>query len=101
MSKKFKVTISESGEQFNCKDGQIVLEAMVQLGRRGIPSGCHGGGCGVCKVRVADGDFSTQKMSRAHVSEAEEKDGCALACRLFANSDISLQVLGGMKKNLV
>ncbi|WP_237717053.1 2Fe-2S iron-sulfur cluster-binding protein [Cupriavidus basilensis] len=46
---------------------------MEALGKRGIPAGCRGGGCGVCKVRIEAGRYHTAKMSRACLSEAEDR----------------------------
>ncbi len=95
---RFRITIEESGDRFDCIGGLPVLKAMTALGGRGIPSGCHGGGCGVCKVRVLDGDYRTAAMSRDHVSAEEEAGGIALACRLYPASDLRLKVLGRMQK---
>jgi hypothetical protein len=40
-------------------------------------------------------------MSREHVSESERQNGVVLACRTFPRSDISLEVLGKMSKNVL
>jgi ferredoxin len=61
---------------------------MMRAADRSIPVGCRGGGCGVCRVRVVSGDYTTMRMSRAHVTEADEEAGIALACRLLPSSDI-------------
>ncbi len=53
-----------------------------------IPVGCRGGGCGVCRVEVLAGDYVAKRMSRRHVTEADEAAGYALACRLMAMSDL-------------
>ena len=98
---KFKVLIETTGEIFGCDEHQHILSGMAKTGKKGIPSGCHGGGCGVCKVKINLGTFSTKKMSRAHISEDEEKAGSVLACRVFPNSDISLQVVGKLQKRFV
>ena len=98
MGQRFAVTIEDSGEQVACAEQDNVLRAMEALGRKGIPVGCRGGGCGVCKVRVTGGVYHTRKMSRACVSEAEEADGVVLACKLFPDSDLSLKVMGKMAK---
>ncbi|MEP4189763.1 MAG: 2Fe-2S iron-sulfur cluster-binding protein, partial [Sneathiella sp.] len=74
------------------------LKAMEALGRRGIPSGCHGGGCGVCKVRVLSGRYHTDTMSREHVSAEEEKEGIVLACRTYPQTDITVSVIGKLNK---
>jgi hypothetical protein len=34
-------------------------------------------------------------MSRAHVSEADERAGIVLACRLIPESDLALRLAGG------
>jgi ferredoxin len=69
---------------------------MEVLGRKGIPVGCRGGGCGVCKVRVLQGVYHTRKMSRACISDEEELRGVVLACKLFPESDLRVKVLGKM-----
>lgn len=97
-AKRYTVTIVDTNETFECDSGVPVLKAMVALGRKGIPSGCHGGGCGVCKVRVMVGRFRAEAMSREHVSEAEEQQGTVLACRTCPLSDVRLKVLGKMRK---
>lgn len=91
----FSVRISQTGECFPCGSDQSVLEGMLQLGRRGIPQGCRGGGCGVCKVEVVAGSFARKAMSRCHVSEDDLREGRVLACRIFPGSDLELRVLDG------
>ena len=97
---KFIICIGNTGERFICREGQSVLHAMEALGRKGIPVGCRGGGCGVCKVHVTGGRYRTARMSRACVSSDEEKAGTVLACKLFPASDLTVEVLGCMGKAL-
>jgi len=98
ITEAWTIRIDDTGERYHCAESRSLLKAMVQLGRRGIPSGCQGGGCGVCKVRVLSGEVVTQAMSRAHVSADEERQGYALACRAYPRSDLSLKVVGKMHK---
>lgn len=100
MDQRCEVTILDTGETFVCDRATPVLKAMVALGRRGIPSGCHGGGCGVCKVRIVAGRYRTGPMSRDHVSIAEEQAGIALACRTYPLTALRLEVLGKMRKTV-
>lgn len=95
-----RIHIENCGESFVCSADLNVLRGMECLGRKGIPVGCRGGGCGVCKVQVVDGPYRTEKMSRACVSEQEQGLGYALACRLFARGDLRLQVVGRMQRAL-
>lgn len=94
------IEIVASGETFPCPDGQSLLHALRALGRRGIPAGCYGGGCGVCKVRVLEGAYGTGKMSRAQVTEDEERAGYALACKTFPQGDLRVEVVGKMRRAL-
>lgn len=96
----FQIRIIETGECFPCDSGQSVLEGMVKLGRRGIPAGCRGGACGVCKVEVVTGNLVRKVMSRSHVSEEDEKNGRVLACRISPGSDLDLHVIGGTRRSV-
>jgi ferredoxin len=100
-SKRFIIKLVETGESFYCTPEQTVLNAMLALGKKVIPSGCHGGGCGICKIEVLKGDYHHLVLSRAHVSEDEEKKGHVLACRMFPESDIELKVAGKMQNAVV
>lgn len=96
----WQVHITDTAEDYTCKPEEHLLTGMLRLGRKGIPSGCHGGGCGVCKIQVLSGDVETLKMSRAHVTEQEQAEGFALACRCFPRSDLRLKVVGKMQKTV-
>lgn len=94
------ITIEDTGESYRCGEERSVLLGMEALGKKGIPVGCRQGGCGVCKIQVLKGDYSKRVMSRAHVSEQEEAAGFALSCRIRPTSDLSIRVVGKMKKNV-
>jgi ferredoxin len=96
----FNVTIEETGETFRCSPQESLLAGMERLGKKGIPVGCRGGGCGVCKVEITSGSFAKRVMSRDYVSAEDELAGRVLACRVKPTSDISLKVLGKMAKNV-
>jgi ferredoxin len=98
----YQITIEDIEEKFNCPADKNVLKAMEQLGRNGIPIGCRGGGCGICRVQVVgDAEYSTGKMSREQVTVADEKKGICLACKLFPKSDLRLKVLGKWQKQFI
>ncbi|MET0025689.1 MAG: 2Fe-2S iron-sulfur cluster-binding protein [Sedimenticola sp.] len=98
---RHQVTILDTNESYTCFNDQHLLKGMVSLGKRGIPSGCHGGGCGVCKVKIVRGEVELLSMSRDHVSEEEEKAGVVLACRAFPKGDVALKVIGKLSKNVL
>ena len=75
---------------------------MEQLGRKGIPVGCRGGGCGICRVQVlGEGAYHTGKMSRAQVTVEDEIKGICLACKLTPDSDLELKVLGKWQNQFI
>jgi len=96
----FQVTIEDTGEVYRCSENESLLSGMERLGKRGIPVGCRGGGCGVCKVRIGQGEYQKRVMSREHVALDEEAKGIVLACRVSPLSDIRLSVIGCMKRKL-
>ena len=97
---KFVIHIEDTGESYTATETRSVLEGMDALGKKGIPVGCRQGGCGVCKVQVLEGQYTRRVMSRAHISAEEESTGCVLSCRIYPNSDLRLNVVGAMKKNI-
>ena len=98
----YAITIVGSGEQFECAEAQNVLAAMERLGRKGIPVGCRGGGCGICRVQVVGSRaFRTLKMSRAQVSIDDEAQGICLACKLIPEGDLMLRPLGVLQHRLI
>lgn len=90
-----EILIEDTGERYACDEQETVLGGMARLGRKGIPLGCRGGGCGVCKVQVTGGAYcQARPMSRQHASAAEQADGIVLACCIRAQSGLRLRVLG-------
>lgn len=91
---RHQVTIVDTGESVECSESESALVALARTGKRGIPIGCRGGGCGVCKVAVVSGEFRKRAMSRSHISEEDEAKLHALACCIYPSSDLQLQVIG-------
>lgn len=86
-----RITVWETGEQFDCGEDEYVLEAMKRSGCGPIHYGCFGGGCGVCKMRIVFGEFLVGKrMSRAHVTLKELEDGIVLICCVKPRSDLTI-----------
>jgi ferredoxin len=94
MAKQYQITVKETGKTFTCAEDQAVLRAMFHAGSGPIQHGCCGGGCGVCKMRIVSGKWEPFKpMSRAHVSEAEQKDDIVLLCCVQPRSDLIIALV--------
>ncbi|NMM28270.1 MAG: 2Fe-2S iron-sulfur cluster binding domain-containing protein [Glaciimonas sp.] len=99
---KHSVRLLQTGETYVCSSEETLLQGMARMGRKGIPSGCLNGGCGVCKIAIRSGNIKkTGAMSRAHISEQDEAQGVVLACRVVPLSDVELDVMGCMKKTIL
>ena len=92
------ILVAETGERFNCREDETALVALARSGRRGIPVGCRGGGCGVCKVEVTRGEYRCRTMSRDHIDADDLAARRVLACCIYPLSDLELRVVGKMRK---
>ena len=96
---KVDVTVAQTKETYPCAIGESLLQGMLRLGRKGIPVGCVNGGCGVCKVRIVEGEVQRLgPVSRAHVTQEEEAGGYTLACRAGPVTAVRLEVAGKFEK---
>ncbi|MGH8464299.1 MAG: 2Fe-2S iron-sulfur cluster binding domain-containing protein [Pseudomonas sp.] len=89
----YRILETRSGQSFRCTPEQSVLKAMEQQGKRCVPVGCRGGGCGLCKVRVLSGAYQCHKMSCRHIPTEAARQGLALACQLYPETDLSIECL--------
>lgn len=94
-TRRFDIRFKGQDRTVSCAETEKVLLAMEQAfpdpALRPVRVGCRQGGCGACRVKVTSGEYITAKMSRAHVTEEEEKEGFALACRVFPQSDLEIE----------
>lgn len=92
----YRIRIRTTEEDYGCPPETSLLAGMERLGRRGIPIGCRGGGCGVCRIVVESGRIRAGKMSRHHVTAADEAAGIVLACKAYPESDVTLRPIGAL-----
>jgi ferredoxin len=88
----FKVTLNARGQQFDysCAPNVTPLRAARDQFVP-IPTGCQRGGCGMCKVKVLEGEYE-QEIIRSHdvLSDEELANGYALACCMTVQSDLEM-----------
>jgi len=90
---RVEIVIENTGARFFCETERTLLAAMENRRCSGIPIGCRNGGCGMCKIKVLSGRYIGEKWSRACVSESEEVQGFALACRTVPLTDLRVVAL--------
>lgn len=94
------VVAIQNSQEFNCKEDERVLYAMIRAGKKKIPIGCRQGGCGVCRIRIVEGNVERLKMGKNHVSDQDAELGFALACRIFPKSDLLIQLEPKLEEKL-
>lgn len=90
-NKGFQVSIQGSDKIVTCRENEPLLAALTRQGYK-LSVGCRQGGCGVCKIRVVEGEFKTGKMSVKHVPQEERKFNYTLACKTYPKSDLMITV---------
>lgn len=85
-----KVTIQSSGQVFDVRPSQTVLEAAVEAGIN-IPYGCRNGTCGSCKGQVLHGKVMHDDYMDTAMSNAELAAGSALFCCARPLEDLVIQ----------
>lgn len=94
----YDIYVVDTGDRFSCRKGQPVLQAALGSGTVAIRSGCHGGGCGICKIRVLAGAFTSGTMSRAHVEPESIERHDVLACQIYPLSNLVVELIGKSKE---
>lgn len=91
----YAIKVFRNGElvcRFMLESGQNILRAAEHNSQKSIKTGCRGGGCGICKVRIINGKYEKKVMSKAHIGDFENNNNIVLACRVFPLSDMELCV---------
>lgn len=97
----YNITLKARGQQFEyaCAPNVTPLRAARDQFIP-IPTGCIRGGCGVCKVKVLNGEYD-QELIRSHdaLSDAELAEGYALACCMTPDSNLELITVEDYEKH--
>lgn len=93
MEQTYEVAIIDTNQRFPCKETESLLSGMERAKVKPFPVGCRGGGCGICKIQVVEGEVELGAMSRAHISQEDEKNGMVLACRAKPKGNVKLHIL--------
>ncbi len=88
-----QVTVRPSGHQFGVEGRDTLLQAGLRAGLK-LNYGCGNGTCGMCKVRVIDGEVVRVQHCDYPLSEAEKAQGYTLMCaHTPASSELTIETL--------
>ncbi len=88
----YSVRLEPIGVTMAVNDDETVLQAAFRQGIT-LMHGCKEGQCSSCKSQLLDGDAEHGDYSTFALSETEERDGKVLLCRLYAQSDLEIELL--------
>lgn len=87
----YQIKVSHPDKRtFTGKENESILDSSIRTNGK-IKVGCKRGGCGLCKIKVVDGEIEHGAVSRSVLPLNEEEEGYALACRAVPKSDITIE----------
>lgn len=88
----YSVRLEPIGIDMEVEEDETILAAAF---RQGIPlmHGCKEGQCSACKSVLIEGEAEHGDYSTFALSEMEEAEGKVLLCRLYAQSDLEVELL--------
>ncbi len=93
---KHDVLVKDKDRTQKCLEDKNLMDSLCVYTDL-VPKGCHNGACGVCKIKVHEGEFHKDKMNRKHVSQEEENDNVILACKVFPKGDMKIEFVSREK----
>ena len=82
------VTFSTNNKSANIHEGQTILELSEELGI-GIENSCRVGTCGICKVRMTNGEVD-QEVQDA-LDDDDKRNGLILACQAKPKAEVTVE----------
>jgi CDP-4-dehydro-6-deoxyglucose reductase len=90
MATRHRVQLLETSQAFDVEPGESVLAAAMRASVK-LPHECTLGGCGTCRVKLAQGTVTYEDFPMA-LSPEEAEQGYALACQARPTSDLVISV---------
>lgn len=102
MTDRYIIRLEPLGKEVTATEGETVLEALRRqfYGRDGQPffPGCRRGGCAYCKAKLIEGMVEHHHIySRKALADEERKENFILTCQSRPLSDLTLQLLRGVR----
>lgn len=96
----YKVSLKARSQEFeyHCGPNQSPLKA-ARDNFIPFPTGCQRGGCGMCKVKVVDGEYEHELVrSHEYLPDEELNNRFALACCMTPKSNLEIITMEDFEK---
>lgn len=91
---KFKIFIPSENISIDSYNKESVVKSVARVNGKHKMNGCNNGGCGICKIKILSGKFTTGKMSKKHIKEKDRKENILLGCKVYPESDLEIEYIG-------
>lgn len=88
----YRVTVANTGETFEVREGERILAAARRAGIR-LPFECGWGSCGTCKVTVVEGDSALLFAQAPAVGPRDVRRRRLVTCQTTPTSDLVIAAL--------
>lgn len=89
----FRIEVDGAHHPLSAVPGQTILACMIASGATMLKVGCRSGGCGICRVRIIEGDYHALPMNRARISAEDQESKIALACRIVPLGNLRIAAM--------
>jgi CDP-4-dehydro-6-deoxyglucose reductase, E3 len=92
MQGRVSITLQPLGVTVEARCGETVLDALLR-NRLRVFHGCTRGGCGACRLRLAEGAVTFGRYSKGALDDEERERGLFLSCICVPEGDIVVSLL--------
>jgi toluene monooxygenase electron transfer component len=87
----FKITIADTGQQFDCQPDDTISRAALRAGI-GVPYECNVGACGSCKIELLDGEVASNWPEAPALTDRDRARRRVLGCQSRPASDCTVKI---------
>lgn len=79
-------------QTYSCSpEKDLLKEARAQMVK--VPYACANGGCGLCKVKVIEGNYKMEAYSKKALTDKERENGHILLCKTYPLSHLQAELV--------
>jgi ferredoxin len=89
---KYKIMVeNDQNKEYECASEEDLLSPAIRA-RVPFIVACRSGGCGVCKIKVIEGQYERGKCSKNTLTDEERSNHYSLACKTYPKSDMVIAI---------
>jgi CDP-4-dehydro-6-deoxyglucose reductase len=90
---KFQILVkNDQTTEYECRKDQDLLGQAIRA-RVPIIVACRSGGCGICKIKVHEGQYERGICSKKTLPDEDRENNYSLACKTYPRSDMVISIV--------